>query len=71
MYVKISDLEIGDVFIEDTFPEMYTVVQIIGGTRHNKPNYLTVIGENNETGESVEFAGKPPYGPTLVLVHKA
>jgi len=61
-YVRISDLQVGDVFIEDCYPEHYTVVEVRGNG---------VIGEEHKTKERIEFFGEPPYGPTLVLIRKA
>lgn len=57
-----KQLDVGDIFSEDPYPEMYEVVQ---KTKHG------VIGKDTESGERCEFLSptRSAYAPDIVL-HK-
>ena len=56
-----DDLQLGDIFEEDTFPETYEVI----ATDAQRGHIVGIIGRNTETGEETFFGGLGAYAPCL------
>mgnify|MGYP006430865599 CR=1 FL=1 len=61
-YTHPSDIEIGDVFSEDPYPDKYKAVNTVKNG---------VIGKNLKTGERITFSSstRSAYAPDIII-HK-
>ncbi len=66
MYDDIYNLKVGDIFMEDCYPEKYRVVRF---ERSKKLGMNVVIAKDIESGEETEWGYTvPAYAPCIFIV---
>ena len=65
--VDLYQLEVGDIFIEDCYPEHWEVIEIT--SREGYPGNPTIVAKCVETKEVCDWWYSPQWhGPTLIKV---